>query len=74
MNIIIYLINKYIIYILFKCHVYILCLQNLYYQSPRNPNLIAIVPVDERSVLQQSDLTCSVEKTASNIDSYSAGM
>lgn len=45
---------------------------NLYYQSPRNPNLIAIVPVDERSVLQQSDLTCSVEKTASNIDSYSA--
>ncbi|XP_076762267.1 uncharacterized protein LOC143430147 isoform X2 [Xylocopa sonorina] len=43
---------------------------NLYYQSPRNPNLIAIVPVDERSVLQQSDLISSVEKTAPNIESY----
>ncbi|KOX72225.1 hypothetical protein WN51_01087 [Melipona quadrifasciata] len=44
---------------------------NLYYQSPRNPNLIAIVPVDERSVLQQTDLACSIEKTAANIEPYS---
>lgn len=44
---------------------------NLYYQSPRNPNLIAIVPVDERSVLQQTDLACSIEKTAPNIEPYS---
>ncbi|XP_026672227.1 serine/arginine repetitive matrix protein 1-like [Ceratina calcarata] len=48
---------------------------NLYYQSPRNPNLIAIVPVDERSVLQQTDLTSLVEKTPppSN-ESYSTGV
>ncbi|KOC58874.1 hypothetical protein WH47_01398 [Habropoda laboriosa] len=44
---------------------------NLYYQSPRNPNLIAIVPVDERSVLQQTELACSVEKAAPSIESYS---
>ncbi|KAK9305129.1 hypothetical protein QLX08_003802 [Tetragonisca angustula] len=44
---------------------------NLYYQSPRNPNLIAIVPVDERSVLQQTDLACSIEKAAPNIEPYS---
>lgn len=74
MNIIIYLINKYIFYLNIIYIYYLYYLQNLYYQSPRNPNLIAIVPVDERSVLQQSDLTCSVEKTVSNIDSYSAGM
>lgn len=72
---IIYLINKYIFYLnVIYIFIYILYLQNLYYQSPRNPNLIAIVPVDERSVLQQSDLTCSIEKTASNIECYSAGM
>ncbi|XP_017767620.1 PREDICTED: neurofilament heavy polypeptide-like isoform X1 [Eufriesea mexicana] len=44
---------------------------NLYYQSPRNPNLIAIVPVDECHVLQQTELACSVEKTAPSIESYS---
>lgn len=37
----------------------------MYYQSPRNPNLIAIVPVDEPSPLQQAQLTCPVEKTES---------
>ncbi|CAK9829827.1 hypothetical protein ANTRET_LOCUS7108 [Anthophora retusa] len=45
---------------------------NLYYQSPRNPNLIAIVPVDERSVLQQTELACPVEKTAPSIEPYSS--
>ncbi|XP_060816466.1 serine/arginine repetitive matrix protein 1-like isoform X2 [Bombus pascuorum] len=44
---------------------------NLYYQSPRNPNLIAIIPVDERPVLQQTDLACSVEKIVPGIESYS---
>ncbi|XP_029035081.2 serine/arginine repetitive matrix protein 1-like isoform X2 [Osmia bicornis bicornis] len=43
---------------------------NLYYQSPRNPNLIAIVPMDDRTVLQQADLTCSVEKTDTSMESY----
>ncbi|XP_039306803.1 serine/arginine repetitive matrix protein 2 isoform X2 [Solenopsis invicta] len=36
---------------------------HLYYQSHRNPNLIAIVPVDEPSPLQQAPLSCPVEKT-----------
>ncbi|XP_071876789.1 uncharacterized protein isoform X2 [Bombus fervidus] len=44
---------------------------NLYYQSPRNPNLIAIIPVDERPVLQQTDLASSVEKIVPGIESYS---
>lgn len=44
---------------------------NVYYQSPRNPNLIAIIPVDERPVLQQTDLARSVEKVVPGIESYS---
>ncbi|XP_011872634.1 PREDICTED: serine/arginine repetitive matrix protein 1-like isoform X2 [Vollenhovia emeryi] len=43
---------------------------NVYYQSPRNPNLIAIVPVDEPSPLQQAQLTCSVDKTEPCVESY----
>ncbi|XP_018401761.1 PREDICTED: serine/arginine repetitive matrix protein 1-like [Cyphomyrmex costatus] len=42
---------------------------NLYYQSHRNPNLIAIVPVDEPSSLQQVQLACPVEKTESCVES-----
>ncbi|KAG7212858.1 hypothetical protein KM043_002211 [Ampulex compressa] len=47
---------------------------NLYYQSPRNPNLIAIVPVDEHPPVQQIPLTCpeKVEKTDSCVEPYSA--
>lgn len=41
---------------------------NVYYQSPRNPNLIAIVPVDEPSPVQQVQLA-PVEKTESSIES-----
>lgn len=37
----------------------------MYYQSHPNPNLIAIVPVDEPSPLQPAQLTCPVEKTES---------
>ncbi|XP_076239995.1 uncharacterized protein LOC143182688 isoform X2 [Calliopsis andreniformis] len=44
---------------------------NLYYQSPRNPNLIAIVPVDEHSLLQQTDIAHSTEKTGPVVESYS---
>ncbi|XP_015433351.1 PREDICTED: peptidyl-prolyl cis-trans isomerase CYP95-like [Dufourea novaeangliae] len=44
---------------------------NLYYQSPRNPNLIAIVPVDEHSLLQQTDPVCPVEEIAPSIESHS---
>ncbi|KAL0112365.1 hypothetical protein PUN28_012001 [Cardiocondyla obscurior] len=40
----------------------------MYYQSHCNPNLIAIVPVDEPSSLQQAQLTCSVEKTESCVE------
>ncbi|XP_076171715.1 uncharacterized protein LOC143148848 isoform X3 [Ptiloglossa arizonensis] len=43
---------------------------NLYYQSPRNPNLIAIVPVDEHSLLQQTNLTCSVDKIDKCVESH----
>ncbi|XP_035724110.1 serine/arginine repetitive matrix protein 1-like isoform X1 [Vespa mandarinia] len=45
---------------------------NLYYQSPRNPNLIAIVPVDEHSELQNIEITTAtnVEKT----DTHHAGI
>lgn len=43
----------------------------MYYQSPRNPNLIAIVPVDEPSPLQQ--LTCPVEKTEPYVESCPQG-
>ncbi|CAL1684047.1 unnamed protein product [Lasius platythorax] len=42
---------------------------NVYYQSPRNPNLIAIVPVDEPSPLQQAQLA-PVEKTESCVESH----
>nr|XP_012222567.1 PREDICTED: serine/arginine repetitive matrix protein 1-like isoform X1 [Linepithema humile] len=42
---------------------------NVYYQSPRNPNLIAIVPVDEPSPLQQTQLSSPVEKIESRIES-----
>lgn len=45
----------------------------MYYQSPRNPNLIAIVPVDEPSPLQQAQLTCPVEKTEPRVESYPQG-
>ncbi|XP_072762176.1 uncharacterized protein [Anoplolepis gracilipes] len=46
---------------------------NVYYQSPRNPNLIAIVPVDEPSPIQQTQLasvdeTKNVEKTEPRIE------
>ncbi|XP_076636819.1 uncharacterized protein LOC143349441 isoform X2 [Colletes latitarsis] len=44
---------------------------NLYYQSPRNPNLIAIVPVDEHSLLQQTDLVCTVDKIGPCVESHS---
>ncbi|XP_050453781.1 serine/arginine repetitive matrix protein 1-like isoform X1 [Cataglyphis hispanica] len=42
---------------------------NVYYQSPRNPNLIAIVPVDEPSPIQQAQLA-PVEKTESCAESH----
>ncbi|XP_018301799.1 serine/arginine repetitive matrix protein 1 isoform X1 [Mycetomoellerius zeteki] len=42
---------------------------NVYYQSHRNPNLIAIVPVDEPSPLQQVQLACPLEKTESCLES-----
>ncbi|XP_029680444.1 serine/arginine repetitive matrix protein 1-like isoform X3 [Formica exsecta] len=42
---------------------------NVYYQSPRNPNLIAIVPVDEPSPIQQAQLA-SVEKTEPCVESH----
>lgn len=51
----------------------ILYLQNVYYQSPRNPNLIAIVPVDEPSTLQQTQLSSHVEKIEPYIKSCSKG-
>nr|XP_050867685.1 serine/arginine repetitive matrix protein 1-like isoform X1 [Vespula vulgaris] len=43
---------------------------NLYYPSPRNPNLIAIVPVDEHSELQNIEVTpaVNVEKTDIHAD------
>nr|XP_031833271.1 neurofilament heavy polypeptide-like [Nomia melanderi] len=44
---------------------------NLYYQSPRNPNLIAIVPVDEHSLLQQTDSACPVDEVAQCVKSHS---
>ncbi|XP_070157736.1 serine/threonine-protein kinase PRP4 homolog isoform X2 [Polyergus mexicanus] len=46
---------------------------NVYYQSPRNPNLIAIVPVDEPSPIQQAQLA-SVEKTEPYVESHSQEM
>lgn len=50
-------------------------LQNVYYQSPRNPNLIAIVPVDEPSPLQPIEAVCpgKVEKTESSVEPCSQG-
>lgn len=42
--------------------IYVLCLQNVYYPSPRNPNLIAIVPVDEPSPLQQAQPMYPIEQ------------
>ncbi|GAB1867542.1 Neurofilament heavy polypeptide [Camponotus japonicus] len=42
---------------------------NVYYQSPRNPNLIAIVPVDEPSPIQQAQLP-PVEKTEPSVKSH----
>ncbi|XP_076296667.1 uncharacterized protein LOC143216954 isoform X1 [Lasioglossum baleicum] len=44
---------------------------NLYYQSPRNPNLIAIVPVDEPSLLQQTDSACPIDEVAPCVKSHS---
>ncbi|XP_078036234.1 uncharacterized protein LOC144469642 isoform X1 [Augochlora pura] len=44
---------------------------NLYYQSPRNPNLIAIVPVDEPSLLQQTDSACPVDEATPCVKSHS---
>lgn len=43
----------------------LLYLQNVYYPSPRNPNLIAIVPVDEPTPLQQAQPTCPTEQVES---------
>ncbi|XP_014482675.1 PREDICTED: neurofilament heavy polypeptide-like [Dinoponera quadriceps] len=44
---------------------------NVYYQSPRNPNLIAIVPVDEPTPLQQIETVypVKVEKTEPHVES-----
>lgn len=39
------------------------CLQNVYYHTHRNPNLIAIVPVEEPASFQQAQVTRHVEKT-----------
>lgn len=44
----------------------------MYYQSPRNPNLIAIVPVDEPSPIQQAQLP-PVEKTEPSVKSHPQG-
>ncbi|XP_077268559.1 uncharacterized protein LOC143900753 isoform X2 [Temnothorax americanus] len=41
---------------------------NVYYQRHPNPNLIAIVPVDEPSPLQQAQLTCPIEKTEPSVE------
>ncbi|XP_029161666.1 serine/arginine repetitive matrix protein 1-like isoform X2 [Nylanderia fulva] len=41
---------------------------NVYYQSHRNPNLIAIVPVDEPSPVQQAQVA-PVEKTEPTVES-----
>lgn len=51
---------------------FVLYFQNVYYPSPRNPNLIAIVPVDGPSPLQQIELTCpaTIEKTEQHVESY----
>lgn len=53
-------------------YICILYLQNVYYQSPRNPNLIAIVPVDEPSPIQQAQLA-PVEKTEPCAESHPQG-
>ncbi|KAK2580278.1 hypothetical protein KPH14_012525 [Odynerus spinipes] len=47
---------------------------NLYYQSPRNPNLIAIVPVDEHSELQHVEVPSAVkiEKTDTPVETKAA--
>lgn len=47
---------------------------NLYYQSPRNPNLIAIVPVDEYSELQHIEISSAakVEKTETHVEKKAA--
>lgn len=47
----------------------------MYYQSPRNPNLIAIVPVDEPAPPQQTRTVSpiEVEKTETHAESYSPG-
>lgn len=45
----------------------------MYYQSHRNPNLIAIVPVDEPSPLQQTQIACPVEKTEPCVESHPQG-
>lgn len=54
---------------------FILYFQNVYYHSPRNPNLIAIVPVDGPSPLPQIELTCpvKVEKTEQHVESCPQG-
>lgn len=52
-------------------HLNILYLQNVYYQSPRNPNLIAIVPVDEHS--SQTQLSSTIEKVNPCLESCSEG-
>lgn len=54
-------------------YICILYLQNVYYQSHRNPNLIAIVPVDEPSPLQQAQLARSIEKTEPRVESCPQG-
>lgn len=52
---------------------YVLLLQNVYYHSHRNPNLIAIVPVEESATFQQAQVTCPVEKTEQNVESHPQG-
>lgn len=58
---------------MFDLYICILYLQNVYYQSPRNPNLIAIVPVDEPSPLQQTQLSSPAEKIELHIEPHPEG-
>jgi len=51
-----------------------LYLQNVYYHSHRNPNLISIVPVEEPAPFQQTQIICPIKKAErENIESYSQG-
>jgi len=53
---------------------YLLYLQNVYYHSHRNPNLISIVPVEEPAPFQQTQIICPIKKVErESIESHSQG-